>query len=139
MVPLPERSHENPESITVAQTPPLRWQKRALTPKPQTLNPGSRRFEPTAGERVVCSGSEVGAYLRLIDIVYHSTLGLRVIKQRRRERVVTPSPSILQSEAAPFPEGKLLDGRRDASPTRYSRDLLACLSGKALNSVRLRL
>ena len=26
----------------------------------------------------MCSGSEVGSYLRLIDFVYHSTLGLRV-------------------------------------------------------------
>jgi len=26
------------------------------------------------------SGSEAGSYLRLIDLVYHSTLGLRVIK-----------------------------------------------------------
>jgi len=31
------------------------------------------------------SGSEAGSYLRLIDFVYHSTLGLRVIKKRRRE------------------------------------------------------
>ena len=28
---------------------------------------------------------EAGSYLRLIDFVYHSTLGLRVIKKRRRE------------------------------------------------------
>jgi len=32
----------------------------------------------------MCSGSEAGSYLRLIDVVYHSTLGLRVIKKRRR-------------------------------------------------------
>jgi len=32
----------------------------------------------------MCSGSEAGLYLRLIDFVYHSTLGLRVIKKRRR-------------------------------------------------------
>ena len=31
-----------------------------------------------------CSGSEAGSYLRLIDFVYHSTLGLRVIKKKRR-------------------------------------------------------
>jgi len=31
---------------------------------------------------------ETGSYLRLIDFVYHSTLGLRVIKKsRRRSRV----------------------------------------------------
>jgi len=34
----------------------------------------------------MCSGSEAGSYLRLIDFVYHSTLGLRVIK--KEERVV---------------------------------------------------
>jgi len=37
------------------------------------------------------SGSKAGSYLRLIDLVYHSTLGLRVIKKikkkiRERER-----------------------------------------------------
>ena len=31
----------------------------------------------------MCSGSEVGSYLRLIDVVYHSTLGLRVINKKR--------------------------------------------------------
>jgi len=30
----------------------------------------------------MCSGSEAGSYLRLIDLLYHSTLGLRVIKKR---------------------------------------------------------
>jgi len=30
----------------------------------------------------MCSGSEAGSYLRLIDVVYHSTVGLRVIKRR---------------------------------------------------------
>ena len=29
----------------------------------------------------MCSGSEAGSYLRLIDCVYHSTLGLIVIKK----------------------------------------------------------
>jgi len=29
----------------------------------------------------MCSGSEAGAYLRLIDFVYHYTLGLRIIKK----------------------------------------------------------
>ena len=32
----------------------------------------------------MCSGSEKGSYLRLRDFVHHSTLGLRVIKKRRR-------------------------------------------------------
>ena len=35
------------------------------------------------GSTSLCSGSEAGSYLRLIDFVYHSTLGLRVIKKKR--------------------------------------------------------
>jgi len=31
----------------------------------------------------MCSGSEAGSYLRLKDFVYHSTLGLRVIKKKK--------------------------------------------------------
>ena len=31
----------------------------------------------------MCSGSEAGSYLRLIDFVYHSTLGLRVIQKKK--------------------------------------------------------
>jgi len=31
----------------------------------------------------MCSGSEAGSYLRRIDFVYHSTLGLRVIKKKK--------------------------------------------------------
>ena len=32
----------------------------------------------------MCSGSEAGSYLRLIDFVYHSTLGLRVMKKKKK-------------------------------------------------------
>ena len=32
----------------------------------------------------MCSGSETGSYLRLVDFVYHSSLGSRVTKKRRR-------------------------------------------------------
>ena len=32
----------------------------------------------------MCSGSEAGSYLRLIDFGYHSTQGLRVIKQKKK-------------------------------------------------------
>jgi len=35
----------------------------------------------------MCSGSEAGSHLRLIDFVYHSTLGLRVIKKKTSEAV----------------------------------------------------
>jgi len=31
----------------------------------------------------MCSVSEAGSYVRLIDCVYHSTLGVRVIKKRK--------------------------------------------------------
>jgi len=34
----------------------------------------------------MCSGSEAGSYLRLIDFVYHSTLGLRVIKKKKKKK-----------------------------------------------------
>ena len=32
----------------------------------------------------MCSGSEAGSYVRLIDFVYHSTLGLRVKKKKKK-------------------------------------------------------
>jgi len=38
----------------------------------------------------ICSGSEAGSYLRLIDFVYHSTLGLRVIKKKKRSMHLRP-------------------------------------------------
>jgi len=31
----------------------------------------------------MCSGSDAGSYLRLIDFVYLSTLGLRVVKKKK--------------------------------------------------------
>ena len=34
----------------------------------------------------VISGSEAGSYLRLTDFVYHSTLGLRVIKKEKKKK-----------------------------------------------------
>ena len=32
----------------------------------------------------MCSGSEAGSDLRLIDFAYHSTLGLRVINKKKK-------------------------------------------------------
>jgi len=32
----------------------------------------------------MCSGSEADSYLRLIDFVYHSPLGLRVINKKKK-------------------------------------------------------
>jgi len=57
----------------------------------------------------MCSGSEAGSYLRLIDFVYHSTLGVRVIKRERYQR-----PAIIDRED----EARVwepLDAARDAS------------------------
>ena len=34
----------------------------------------------------LCRGSEAGSYLRLIDFVYHSTLGVRVIKKKKKKK-----------------------------------------------------
>ena len=36
------------------------------------------------------SGSEAGSYLRLVDFVYHSTLGLRVIKKKKKNEAPKP-------------------------------------------------
>jgi len=51
------------------------------------------RAEKAAGNysTEMCSGSEAGSYLRLIDF-YHSTLGLRVIKKRRRRKTTGALP-----------------------------------------------
>ena len=39
--------------------------------------------------RGLYSGSEAGSYLRLIDFVYHSTLGFRVTKKKKKGGVCT--------------------------------------------------
>ena len=41
----------------------------------------------------MCNGSEAGSYLRLIDFVYHSTLGVRVIKKKTPMTGPPPNPS----------------------------------------------
>ena len=53
-----------------------------------------RRSSPSGGERTfeknhfteMCSGSEAGSYERLMDFVYHSSLGLRVIQKKQKAR-----------------------------------------------------
>ena len=32
-----------------------------------------------------CIGSEAGSHLRLIDFVHHSTIGLRVLKEKKKK------------------------------------------------------
>ena len=38
----------------------------------------------------MCSGSEAGSYLRLIDFVYHPTLGLSVINKKKNVHIAGP-------------------------------------------------
>jgi len=45
---------------------------------------GLQRPDPEVALRTTPSGSEAGSYLRLIDFVYHSTLGSRVMKKKIR-------------------------------------------------------
>ena len=42
----------------------------------------------------MCSGSQAGSYLRLIDFVYHSTLDWRVIKKKRRQAGEPRKPKV---------------------------------------------
>ena len=45
----------------------------------------------------MCSGSEAGSYLRLIDCVSHSTLGVRVIEKKKKVANLQPlRPSSLR-------------------------------------------
>ena len=37
----------------------------------------------------MCSGSEAGSYLTLIDLVYHPTPGFRVIKKKKKVLVIS--------------------------------------------------
>jgi len=71
--------------VSVLETP-------AETQAAANRHPQGRRGAPSLFSGLVfennyftemCSGSEAGSYLRLIDFVYHSTLGLRVIKKKK--------------------------------------------------------
>ena len=53
-----------------------------VPPPPHTTNPWGRDSLNYFTE--MCSGSEAGSYFRLIDFLYHSTLGLRVIKKKQK-------------------------------------------------------
>jgi len=46
----------------------------------------------------MCSGSEAGSYLRLVDFVYHSTPGLRVIKEKKK-KAYTLNPALFRVES----------------------------------------
>jgi len=45
--------------------------------------PSAAGVDGLAARTEMCSGSETGLYSRRIDFVYHSTLGLRVIKKKK--------------------------------------------------------
>ena len=60
----------------------------------------------------MCSGSEAGSYLRLIDFVYHSTLGLRVMKKKKK------TSAILAAEAGLPGVDQVLNSGRAASERR---------------------
>jgi len=55
------------------------------------------------------TGSEAGSYSRLIDFVYHSTLGLRVIKKKRRKGV----PPVVDGQVAEAGVGVWRRGHMD--------------------------
>jgi len=57
----------------------------------------------------MCSGSKVGSYLRLIDCVHRSILGLRVIKKKKvtvaPEDLLHHARDRLHDEQVPVPAG----------------------------------
>ena len=76
----------NPESIITSKTQlssNCGWKWETF---PQESATNRRTERPQFENKYfteMCSGSVAGSYLRLIDFVYHATLGLRVIKKRR--------------------------------------------------------
>ena len=62
----------------------LIWKCPASRPAASSLR---RRDRVSNYFTAMCSGFEAGSYLRLIDVVYHATLGLRVTKREREDRV----------------------------------------------------
>ena len=51
-----------------------------------SLRNGTASRRGVAVPQLVYSGSEAGSCLRLIDFVYHSTVGLRVIKKKKKKK-----------------------------------------------------
>jgi len=50
----------------------------------------------------MCSGSDAGSYLRLVDFVYHPTLSLRVIKKKKKiERLTWGTSAVKEETSAP--------------------------------------
>ena len=80
------------------ETPPSKYSQECW----QIILRRMARWRGVTGE--MCSGSEAGSYLRPTDFVYHSTLGLRVIK---RERGKTGSPPLALNVASKMLTRKL--------------------------------
>jgi hypothetical protein len=60
---------------------------RATPPRPSTPASRVRRLTSQFENYYfteMCSGSEAGEYLRLMDFVYRSTLGLREVKEKKK-------------------------------------------------------
>ena len=71
----------------------------------------------------MCSGSEAGSYSRLVDFVYHSTLGLRVIKKKMDSGVWNLEEQLgLCGERKPRHGRVDLDGQERGAP-RVLRDV----------------
>jgi len=56
---------------------------------PRAARSASSHTPSTPGNAEMCGGSEAGSYFRRIDFVYHSSLGLRVIKKKKYRRCRT--------------------------------------------------
>ena len=86
--------------------PALRGVNVHLLPRGIVLNLPAEREQRQNSEWCVsipCSGSEAGSYLRLIDFfVYHSTLGLRVIKKKRFREAHESAPTVPGCSAPPI-------------------------------------
>ena len=74
----------------------------------------------------MCSGSEAGSYLMLMDFVYHSTLGLRVLKEKKmsisfrtiddRGDVVEDKTDIIEDAGVPRSYGNARSPRTPIGP-----------------------
>jgi len=75
-----------PKFMNLYRTPNVSTWKKSASPKNNYFTE-------------MCSGSEAGSYLRLIDFVYHSTLSSRVIKKKKREGAppTTSTPDSIQA------------------------------------------
>jgi len=82
------------ERARAESTPPLSpfpdwviWNKVGITGR-------GLRISGRRNTAEMCGCSEAGSYLRLIDFVYHSTPGLRVIKKKKRNHTSCTQPRV---------------------------------------------